>query len=106
MSSIVLEIGAASPDILVCDIGLPDVDGYELIQRVRKSEASSGAAIPAIALTAYARFEDRTKALRAGYQAHIAKPVEPAELLATIGSFASWVAGRRAARESTPAARI
>lgn len=75
------------PDILVSDIGLPDVDGYELIRRIRRLEAEGLDSIPAVALTAFARSEDRTRALRAGYQAHIAKPVEPAELIATLASF-------------------
>jgi len=83
------------PDLLISDIGLPEMDGYDLIQRVRR-QASPGRDIPAIALTAYARSEDRTRALRAGYQAHIAKPVEPNELLAMIASFVELTgAGRR-----------
>jgi CheY-like chemotaxis protein len=85
----------AKPDLLISDIGLPEIDGYDLIQRVRR-EPSPGRDIPAIALTAYARSEDRTRALRAGYQAHIAKPVEPNELLAMIASFVELTgAGRR-----------
>jgi PAS domain S-box-containing protein len=84
------------PDLLISDIGLPEMDGYDLIRRVRR-EPSPGRDIPAIALTAYARTEDRTRALRAGYQAHIAKPVEPNELLAMIASFVGLTdAGRRA----------
>jgi CheY-like chemotaxis protein len=73
-------------DILVSDIGLPEIDGYELVRRVRQG-GGPVSSIPAIALTAYTRSEDRTKALRAGYQAHVPKPVEPAELLAAISSF-------------------
>jgi CheY-like chemotaxis protein len=72
------------PDVLVCDIGLPDEDGYSLIRRIRQHEASHGGFLPAIALTGYARAEDRTRALVAGFQEHVAKPVEPAELIATI----------------------
>jgi PAS domain S-box-containing protein len=83
------------PDILVSDIGLPDVDGYELMQRIRQGLPEDGRTIPAIALTAYARQEDRTRALRAGYQTHLAKPVEAAELLMTIASFANLVDGHR-----------
>jgi PAS domain S-box-containing protein len=83
------------PDILISDIGLPDTDGYELMQRMRQAEGPRGSKVPAIALTAYARAEDRTRALRAGYQAHLAKPVEPAELLVTIASFAGLVDARR-----------
>jgi PAS domain S-box-containing protein len=84
---------AARPQILLSDIGLPDMDGYQLIQRIRQQDASAGGTIPAIALTAYARSDDRTRALRAGYQAHVVKPVEAAELLATIESFAEFVRG-------------
>jgi CheY-like chemotaxis protein len=90
-------LAGTSPDVLLCDIGLPDVDGYELIQRIRELDTErQGGGIPAIALTAYARSEDRTRAFRSGYQAHLAKPVELPELLATVSSFASWAAGRRA----------
>jgi PAS domain S-box-containing protein len=74
------------PDILVSDIAMPDVDGYELLRRVRELD-SAAAQIPAIALTAFARSEDRTRALRAGYIAHVTKPVEPSELLATIAAI-------------------
>jgi signal transduction histidine kinase/ActR/RegA family two-component response regulator len=74
------------PDILVSDIGMPDVDGYELLRRIRALGPRPGGHLPAIALTAFARSEDRTRALRAGFLAHIAKPVEPSELLATIAS--------------------
>jgi PAS domain S-box-containing protein len=85
-------------DLLVSDIGLPGVDGYDLMQRIRKLPADAGGAIPAVALTAYARTEDRTRAFRAGYQAHLAKPIEPAELVATIGSFAGLIEVRRRSR--------
>lgn len=80
-------------DILVSDIGLPDVDGYDLIQRIRRMDATEGGGIPAIALTAYARPEDRARAFRAGYQAHVAKPVEPDELVATIARFVGATRG-------------
>jgi len=85
------------PDLLISDIGLPEMDGYDLIQRVRR-EPSPGRDIPAIALTAYARSEDRTRALRAGYQAHIAKPVEPNELLAMVASFVELTGVQRKPR--------
>jgi CheY-like chemotaxis protein/anti-sigma regulatory factor (Ser/Thr protein kinase) len=75
-----------APDILLSDIGMPKEDGYSLIRRIRSlSGAASG--IPAIALTAYARAEDRAKALQAGYQMHIAKPVEPVKLIAMIAKL-------------------
>ncbi len=75
------------PDVLVSDIGLPGTDGYELIRRVRKLPVDRGGRTPAIALTAFARSEDRTRAMLAGYHVHVAKPVEPQELLATVCSL-------------------
>jgi PAS domain S-box-containing protein len=81
----------ARPDVLVSDIGMPTEDGYSLIRRLRVLEESQANALPAVALTAYARSEDRTKAIRAGFQNHLSKPVEPAELLAIVASLA----GRR-----------
>jgi signal transduction histidine kinase/CheY-like chemotaxis protein len=74
------------PDVLVSDIGMPDTDGYELLRRVRLLGAARGGRLPAIALTAFARSEDRTRALRAGFLVHVSKPVEPAELVATVAS--------------------
>jgi PAS domain S-box-containing protein len=83
-----LDIAARSrPDVLVSDIGMPDVDGFELIRRVRELPAESGGGVPAIALTAYARAEDRLRVLRSGYQMHVPKPVEMAELLTVIASL-------------------
>ena len=75
------------PDILVSDIRLPDVDGYALIQKLRTLEAERGWSIPALAVTAYARVEDRTRALSSGFQMHVAKPLEPADLVAAITSL-------------------
>ncbi|MDQ6610799.1 MAG: ATP-binding protein, partial [Gemmatimonadota bacterium] len=75
-----------TPDVLVSDIGMPDVDGYELIKRIRALGSARGGALPAIALTAFARSEDRTRALRAGFLVHVSKPVEAAELVATVAS--------------------
>jgi CheY-like chemotaxis protein len=80
------------PSVLVSDIGLPEIDGYELIRRVRRIGSESGGGVPAIALTAHASTDDRTRALRAGFQAHIAKPVSPGELVATIASLAGLMA--------------
>jgi PAS domain S-box-containing protein len=76
------------PDVLVSDIGMPDVDGYELLKQVRALGKLRGGRMPAIALTAFARTEDRTRALRAGFLVHVAKPVEPSELVATIANVA------------------
>ncbi len=74
------------PDVLVSDIGMPDVDGYELLKRVRALGQAKGGGVPAIALTAFSRSEDRTRALRAGFLVHVSKPVEPSELVATVAS--------------------
>src|SRR5262249_7784182 len=68
------------PNVIVSDVGMPGVDGYEFISRLRSLTADEGAKIPAVALTAYARVEDRMRALAAGYQMHVPKPVETAEL--------------------------
>ena len=76
------------PHVLVSDIGMPDVDGYELMRRVRGMSSGTGGAVPAVALTAFARPEDRLRALHAGYQMHVAKPVEPAELVTVVASLA------------------
>ena len=77
-----------TPHVLISDIGMPGKDGYELIREVRDLTPEAGGKVPAIALTAFARSEDRTRALMSGYQIHIAKPIEPQELLATVGSLA------------------
>ena len=80
-------VAAERLDVLVSDIGLPGMDGYELMRRVRQLDAPTGGRIVAVALTAHARPDDRTRALRAGFQAHLAKPVQTGELLATIVSL-------------------
>jgi CheY-like chemotaxis protein len=76
------------PDILVSDLGMPGKDGFDLIRYVRSLSTEEGGDIPAAALTAYARDEDRIKALEAGYQTHIAKPVEPGELADEVARLA------------------
>ncbi|HEV7904254.1 MAG TPA: ATP-binding protein [Pyrinomonadaceae bacterium] len=76
----------SKPDVLISDIGMPEEDGYELIGKLRTLEAGAGR-IPAIALTAYARVEDRVRALNAGFQVHVPKPIEPAELVAVVASL-------------------
>ena len=70
---------------------MPGVDGYQFIERVRQLSVEDGGNVPAAALTAFARSEDRRKALLAGYQTHIAKPVEPAELITIVASLAGRV---------------
>ncbi len=79
-------VEAQRPDVLVSDIGMPEVDGFELLKRIRALGTERGGDLPAIALTAFARSQDRTQALRAGFVAHLTKPVEPPELLATVAS--------------------
>ena len=81
-------IGEEVPDVLVSDLGMPDVDGFELLARVRALGAAHGGNVPAVALTAFARSEDRLRALEAGFGAHISKPVEPSELIATVAAMA------------------
>lgn len=76
------------PDVLVSDIGMPNEDGYSLIRRVRSLPPENGGVTPAVALTAYARADDRISIVAAGFQQHLAKPVEPAELLTIIASLA------------------
>ena len=73
---------ATVPDVLISDIGMPGIDGYDLIRQVRNLPRDRGGKIPAIALTAYTRTEDRLQSLRAGYDMHVPKPVELAELIA------------------------
>jgi signal transduction histidine kinase/ActR/RegA family two-component response regulator len=82
------EIKRGVPDILISDIGMPGSDGYELIRQVRGLPSAGGGKIAAIALTAYTRVEDRLQALRAGYDMHVPKPVELAELVAVAASVA------------------
>jgi CheY-like chemotaxis protein len=75
------------PHILLSDIGMPGQDGYELIKQIRARPAEDGGDVPAIALTAFARIEDRVKALAAGYHMHVPKPVEPDELVSIVANL-------------------
>ena len=77
-------IGAFNADVLVADIGMPEIDGFELIRRIRALDDPKLRDIPAAALTAFARSEDRTKALQTGFEMHLAKPVDPGELVASV----------------------
>ena len=81
-------VRAEKPDVLVCDVGMPGEDGYSFIKRVRALGPEQGGQVPSAALTAYARAEDRVKAILAGFQMHLAKPVEAAELIATVAGLA------------------
>jgi signal transduction histidine kinase/ActR/RegA family two-component response regulator len=80
-----------APDLIISDIGMPGTNGYEFIKNVRQLAPEKGGKIPAVALTAYARNEDRVQALRCGFQAHVAKPVEMNELVATVANLVSRV---------------
>jgi PAS domain S-box-containing protein len=83
-----LEVLASwKPTVLLADIGLPGLDGYELIRRVRSRESDSDVPLPAVALTAYASPRDHAEALQAGFQQHIIKPIEPVELISTIAGL-------------------
>jgi CheY-like chemotaxis protein len=85
------------PDVLVCDIGMPEVDGYAFLRKVRALAPGAGSRVPAIALTAFTRSEDRTKALLAGFLAHLSKPTEPAALIATVAAVAGRIGNGEAA---------
>jgi CheY-like chemotaxis protein len=76
-------------DVLICDIGMQEMDGYTLMRQIRTLDDGKKSEIPAVALTAYARIEDRRKAIRAGFQNHLPKPVEPAELIEIVHSLAN-----------------
>jgi PAS domain S-box-containing protein len=80
-------LGSIRPDVLVVDLGMPDMDGFELIGRIRASDDDRIRDIPATALTAFARSEDRTRALRSGFEMHLAKPVDPGELVASVSTL-------------------
>ena len=87
------EVSSTRPDVLVSDIGLPGEDGYSLIRKVRLLPEERGGRTPAAALTAYARAEDRVRALRSGFQIHVTKPVEPAELVTVVANLAGRTGG-------------
>jgi len=80
------------PDILLADIGMAHTDGFDLIKRIRQSSDPAIREVPAAALTAYARAEDRMKVLQSGFQMHLAKPVDPAELIVAVASLAKRTA--------------
>jgi signal transduction histidine kinase/CheY-like chemotaxis protein len=80
-------IESLRPDVIVADIGMPEIDGFELIKRIRALPDSEASNVPAAALTAFARSEDRTKALQSGFEMHLAKPVDPGELVASVATL-------------------
>ncbi|MEO7795597.1 MAG: PAS domain S-box protein [Thermoanaerobaculia bacterium] len=83
------------PDVMISDIGMPEVDGFELLRRVQRLAELRGEEIPVIALTAFARSEDRARALDAGFRLHLSKPIEPAELVASVANIAARPRGPR-----------
>lgn len=74
-------------DVVLSDIGMPDMDGYEFMRTLRRAEEERSELTPAIAVTAYAATADRQRALLSGYQMHIAKPIEATELIAAIATL-------------------
>jgi PAS domain S-box-containing protein len=81
------ELAAAQPDVLIVDIGMPEMDGFTFIGRLRGSSDPAVRHLPAAALTAFARSEDRTRALRSGFEMHLAKPIDPGELVAAVATL-------------------
>jgi CheY-like chemotaxis protein len=87
-AEVLATLASFQPDVLVSDIGLPEMDGYTLLQQVRSLPADKGGQIPAIALTAYARGEDRERCLACGFQQHICKPVDIEMLVQAVSNLA------------------
>jgi CheY-like chemotaxis protein len=79
---------SARPDILISDLGMPEIDGYELLRRIRALGPARGGKVPAIAVSAFARPEDRARSLRAGFAMHMSKPIQPNRLTATVARLA------------------
>jgi CheY-like chemotaxis protein len=77
------------PDVLISDIAMPDEDGYVLIRKLRARTVEHGGDIPAAALTAYAKIDDRVRILAAGFQMYLSKPADPSELIAVVASLAA-----------------
>ncbi|NJL23666.1 MAG: response regulator, partial [Leptolyngbyaceae cyanobacterium SM1_3_5] len=93
VSEALRQITEFQPQVMVSDIGMPLEDGYSLMRRVRSLAIECGGRIPAVALTAYAREEDRRRALMVGFQSHVAKPVNPIELVMVVASLAGRTGG-------------
>ncbi len=85
------KLGDARPDVIVSDIGMPNEDGYTLMRKIRERPAEEGGEIPAVALTAYARPQDKAMVLDSGFQIHVPKPVDPMELVAIVSNLANSV---------------
>ena len=93
-------------DLLVSDIGMPDEDGYSLIRRIRRKDAQQGGQTPAVALTVYGRATDRIRALESGFQMHVPKPVEPAELMMVIASLTGRSSKERCWESGSPGSSV
>jgi CheY-like chemotaxis protein len=91
-----------TPDVLVSDLAMPEEDGYSLIRNLRASEREDGRETPAVALTAYVRAQDRARAVAAGFNIFVEKPVDPDELISVIGRIAESRVGRRDGRRARP----
>jgi signal transduction histidine kinase/CheY-like chemotaxis protein len=89
-------LGQEVPDVIISDIGMPERDGYDLIRQVRALPRPKGGDVPAAALTAYARAEDRLRMLAAGYSMHLAKPIDPQELVVVVASLTRFAPRSRA----------
>jgi len=87
-SEVLANLESFQPDVLVSDIGMPEVDGYSLIKQIRTFTPEKGGQIPAIALTAYARVDDYQRAITSGYQRHVTKPLDPEELVQAVLALA------------------
>jgi CheY-like chemotaxis protein len=83
------------PHVLICDIGMPEMDGYKLIKKIRSLPSTQGKQIPAIALTAYARDEERQQALNHGFHQHMAKPFDPNQLVMAVADLHTNAKGQR-----------
>jgi len=94
------------PHVLISDIGMPSVDGYGLIQRVRELPEHAGGRVPAIAVTAFARIHDRSRAFLAGFDVYLAKPIDPAELVAVLCNLAGRRTSTRLKAAEPPAAGV
>jgi len=96
-----LKLETDVPDVVVADLGMPKLDGFQFIDRIRRHRNPRIRELPAAALTAYARSDDRIRALRAGFQIHLTKPIDPAELVTTVASLAKRFVGQRGSDGST-----
>jgi CheY-like chemotaxis protein len=90
------------PDLVLSDIAMPGEDGYTLIRKVRARKTEVGGGVPAVALSAYGRDEDRTKALSAGFQVHVGKPVAPSMLVDIVATMAGHGGGTQSSSASNP----